>query len=339
MLKRLLSKCAEGETLTEAEAYEAMNAVMSGEATDSQIASLVSILRVRGETVDEIAGFVRAMRDRMTTIDAGDDVIDTCGTGGDGAATFNVSTAAALVVSSLGVKVAKHGNRAVSSKSGSADVLERLGIDIPASPEAAKQALETKGLAFLFAPLYHAAMKYAAGPRKEIGFRTIFNLIGPLANPARCKRQVIGVYSTRYAEKLAETMRRLGSEHVVFVTGRDGLDEYSIAAETDVVELKDGDIRRFVLTPESVGLRRGGLADVQVRSSEESAALLEAVMDGTAPASAIDITALNAGVALYAAGKAETIAAGVAMAKDAILVKTAYEQLQRLRRKEVVHGA
>ncbi|NNU83973.1 anthranilate phosphoribosyltransferase [Geobacillus sp. BMUD] len=339
MLKQLLSKCAEGEALTEDEAYAAMNVIMSGEATDSQIASLLSMLRLRGETVDELVGFVRAMRDRMTAIEASDDVIDTCGTGGDGAATFNVSTAAAIVISSLGVKVAKHGNRAVSSKSGSADVLERLGIDIPTSPSAAKQALETKGLAFLFAPLYHAAMKHAAGPRKEIGFRTVFNLIGPLANPARCKRQVVGVYSTRYAEKLAEAMRRLGSKHVLFVTGRDGLDECSIAAETDVVELKDGAIRRFVIAPEDVGLPRGKLADVQVRDPAESAALLEAVMAGTAPESAINIVVLNAGAALYAAGKAETIAEGVARAKEALLSKTAYEQLQRLRAKEVVHDA
>ncbi|WP_445612572.1 anthranilate phosphoribosyltransferase [Geobacillus sp. YF-1] len=339
MLKELLGKCAEGQTLTEAEAYAAMNAVMAGEATASQIASLLSMLRVRGETVDELVGFVRAMRDRMTAIDAGDEVIDTCGTGGDGAATFNVSTAAAIVVSSLGVKVAKHGNRAVSSKSGSADVLERLGIDIQSSPETARRALDQTGLAFLFAPLYHAAMKHAAGPRKEIGFRTVFNLIGPLANPARCKRQVIGVSSTDYAEKLAETMRRLGSEHVLFVTGRDGLDECSIAAETDVVELKNGEIRRFVIAPEDAGLPRGALADVQVRNPEESAALLQAVMEGTAPASAVNMVALNAGAALYAAGKAETIAAGTAMAKDAILSKTAYAQLERLRTKEVVHDA
>lgn len=339
MLKRLLSKCAEGKTLTEEEAYEAMATVMDGAATDSQIASLLSMLCLRGETVDELTGFVRAMRDRMMAIDAGDDVIDTCGTGGDGAATFNISTAAAIVISSLGVKVAKHGNRAVSSKSGSADVLERLGINIQSSPDAAKEALETNGLTFLYAPLYHTAMKHAAGPRKEIGFRTVFNLIGPLANPARCKRQVVGVYSTRYAEKLAETMRRLGSEHVLFVTGRDGLDECSIATETDVVELKDGAIRRFVITPEEVGLPRGELVDVQVHNPEESAALLEAVMTVTAPESAVNIVALNAGVALYAAGKTKTIADGVTMAKDAILSNAAYRQLQRLRAKEVVRDA
>lgn len=335
MFKQLLAKCVEGYTLTEEEAYEAMTTMMSGEATASQIASFLSILRLRGETVDELTGLVKAMRNQMMTLDYEEEVIDTCGTGGDEAATFNISTAAAIVVSSLGVKVAKHGNRAVSSKSGSADVLEALHIDIQATPEEAKQALKTKGLAFLFAPLYHSAMKYAALPRKEIGFRTVFNLIGPLANPARCKRQVIGVYSTNYAEKLAETLHRLGSEHVLFVTGKDGLDECSISAETDVVELKNGEIRRFVLTPEQYGLKRGKLEHIQVRTVQQSAELLKAVMEGKANESATNIVILNAGVALYVAGKAATIREGVEMAKDAVMTKKAYEQFERLRMKEV----
>jgi len=335
MFKQLLAKCVEGYTLTEEEAYEAMTTIMSGEATASQIASFLSILRLRGETVDELTGLVKAMRNQMMTLDYEEEVIDTCGTGGDEAATFNISTAAAIVVSSLGVKVAKHGNRAVSSKSGSADVLEALHIDIQATPEEAKQALKTKGLAFLFAPLYHSAMKYAALPRKEIGFRTVFNLIGPLANPARCKRQVIGVYSTNYAEKLAETLHRLGSEHVLFVTGKDGLDECSISAETDVVELKNGEIRRFVLTPEQYGLKRGKLEHIQVRTVQQSAELLKAVMEGKANESATNIVILNAGVALYVAGKAATIREGVEMAKDAVMTKKAYEQFERLRMKEV----
>ncbi|BDG46747.1 MULTISPECIES: anthranilate phosphoribosyltransferase [Parageobacillus] len=335
MFKQLLAKCVEGYTLTEEEAYEAMTAIMSGEATASQIASFLSILRLRGETVDELTGLVKAMRNQMMTLDYEEEVIDTCGTGGDEAATFNISTAAAIVVSSLGVKVAKHGNRAVSSKSGSADVLEALHIDIQATPEEAKQALKTKGLAFLFAPLYHSAMKYAALPRKEIGFRTVFNLIGPLANPARCKRQVIGVYSTSYAEKLAETLHRLGSEHVLFVTGKDGLDECSISAETDVVELKNGEIRRFVLAPEQYGLKRGKLEHIQVRTVQQSAELLKAVMEGKANESATNIVIFNAGVALYVAGKAATIREGVEMAKEAVMTKKAYEQFERLRMKEV----
>ncbi|MCZ0754445.1 anthranilate phosphoribosyltransferase [Anoxybacillus sp. J5B_2022] len=339
MFKQLLAKCIEGETLTEQEAYEAMMAIMSGEATASQIASFLSILRLRGETVDELTGLARGMRSHMVTVACEDDVIDTCGTGGDEKATFNISTAAAIVASSLGVKVAKHGNRAVSSKSGSADVLEALHIPIQTTPEEAKAALQTKGLAFLFAPLYHAAMKHAAIPRKEIGFRTVFNLLGPLSNPARCKRQVIGVYSTRYAEKLAETLKRLGSSHVLFVTGRDGLDECSITTETDVVELKDGQIRRFVLTPEECGLPRGTLEDIQVHTVAQSAALLRAVMEGTANESAINIVSLNAGVALYVAGKAASIREGVDLAKEAIMTKQALIQLCRLQTKEVEHYA
>lgn len=335
MFKQLLAKCIEGYTLTEEEAYEAMMMIMSGEASASQIASFLSILRLRGETVDELTGLVKAMRSRMMTLDYEEEAIDTCGTGGDGASTFNISTAAAIVVSSLGVKVAKHGNRAVSSKSGSADVLEALHIDIQATPEEAKRALKTKGLAFLFAPLYHSAMKYAALPRKEIGFRTVFNLIGPLSNPARCKRQVIGVYSTQYAEKLAETLHRLGSEHVLLVTGKDGLDECSISAETDVVELKHGEIRRFTIAPEQYGLARGKLEQVQVRTVQQSAELLKAVVEGRANESAINIVILNAGVALYAAGKAATIREGVEMAKEAMMTKKAYEQFERLRMKEV----
>jgi anthranilate phosphoribosyltransferase len=335
MFKQLLAKCIDGYTLTEEEAYEAMMMIMSGEASASQIASFLSILRLRGETVDELTGLVKAMRSRMMTLDYEEEVIDTCGTGGDGASTFNISTAAAIVVSSLGVKVAKHGNRAVSSKSGSADVLEALHIDIQATPEEAKRALKTKGLAFLFAPLYHSAMKYAALPRKEIGFRTVFNLIGPLSNPARCKRQVIGVYSTQYAEKLAETLHRLGSEHVLLVTGKDGLDECSISAETDVVELKHGEIRRFTITPEQYGLARGKLEHVQVRTVQQSAELLKAVVEGRANESAINIVILNAGVALYAAGKAATIREGVEMAKETMMTKKAYEQFERLRMKEV----
>ncbi|WP_027408576.1 anthranilate phosphoribosyltransferase [Anoxybacteroides tepidamans] len=335
MLKQLLTKCIEGQPLTEQEAYEAMGAIMSGEATASQIASLLSILRLRGETVDELTGFVRGMRDKMMRIDYEEEVIDTCGTGGDEKGTFNISTAAAIVASAAGAKVAKHGNRAVSSKSGSADVLEALGVHIQGTPEEAKAALKTKGLAFLFAPLYHAAMKHAAGPRKEIGFRTAFNLLGPLSNPARCKKQVIGVYSTRYAEKLAETAKRLGSSHVLFVTGKDGLDECSIAAETDIVELKDGRIRRFVLTPEECGLPRGKIEDIQVHTVAQSAALLQAAVEGTANESAVNIISLNAGLALYVAEKAATIREGVEMAKEAIMTKQALAQLRRLQMKEV----
>jgi anthranilate phosphoribosyltransferase len=339
MFKELLAKCIEGHTLTESESFEAMVSIMSGKATPSQIASFLSILRLRGETVEELTGLAKGMRSQMMKVECDGEVIDTCGTGGDNACTFNISTAAAIVTSSLGVKVAKHGNRAVSSRSGSADVLERLQVNIQATPEEAKRALQQYGLTFLFAPLYHSAMKHASLPRKEIGFRTVFNLLGPLANPAGCKRQVIGVYSTVYAEKMAEALKRLGSEHVVLVTGRDGLDECSITTVTDVVELKDGKIKRFELAPEDVGLPRGKLEDIQVKTVNESAQLLKSVLQGTANESAINIVSVNAGIALYVAGKAASIREGTEMAKAAIESGKTLVHFQRLLIKEGIKHA
>ncbi|MCH1624745.1 anthranilate phosphoribosyltransferase [Fredinandcohnia quinoae] len=331
MLKNLLNKCISGETLSETESYQVMDEIMSGRATSSQIASLLTILRFRGETIEEITGFARAMREHMLPLDYEDDqIIDTCGTGGDGTSTFNISTAAAIVVSSLGIRVAKHGNRAVSSNSGSADVLEHLGIEIQATKEQAKQALKERGLSFLFAPIYHSAMKHAVNPRREIGFRTVFNLLGPMANPAKCKKQVIGVFSISYAEKMAHALQKLGSEHVLFVTGRDGLDECSISAETDIVELKNGKISKFVLSPEDVGLQRGNLSDIQVSTANESAALLKDVLFGNANESAVNIVLFNAGVAIYISGRSSSIQNGVEIAKEAIksgLVRSHFEKL------------
>jgi anthranilate phosphoribosyltransferase len=331
MFERLLEKCFMQQPLTEEEAYRAMLHLMSGEVNESQIASFLTILRFRGETVDEMVGFVRAMREKMKKVDIEEDAIDTCGTGGDRSGTFNISTAVALVVSSLGVKVAKHGNRAISSKSGSADVLEYLGIPIQTNVQQAEEALRTHGLTFLFAPLYHEAMKHVAKTRKELGFRTVFNVLGPLANPAQLKRQLIGVYSLEYANKMAETLKRLGSTHVIFVTGRDGLDECSIAAETDVVELKHGRILRYVLKPEDVGLRRGMLTHLHVSSAEESARLIEQILAGEANESATNIVLLNAGVALYVSGFVPDIATGVARAKDALRSKRTLAHFYQLR--------
>jgi anthranilate phosphoribosyltransferase len=319
MFKELLNKCINGEKLTIVEAKAIMNEIMSGRATASQIASLLTILRFREETIDEMTGFASAMRDHMMVLDYEErDVIDTCGTGGDGVSTFNISTATAIVVSALGVKVAKHGNRAVSSKSGSADVLEQLGVDIQSSKEEAKLALKERGMSFLFAPNYHSAMKNAVVPRTEIGFRTIFNLLGPLANPARCKKQVIGVYSFKYAEKMAHTLKNLGSEHVLLVTGRDGLDECSISSETDVVELKNGEIKKYVLSPEEVGLVRGNLKNIQVNTVLESARLIEQVLSGKGNQDAINVVSFNAGAALYVAGMVTSIKEGVILAKEAL---------------------
>ncbi|HET7616563.1 MAG TPA: anthranilate phosphoribosyltransferase, partial [Bacillales bacterium] len=240
MFKVLLRKAVDGNTLTEAEARRAMDLIMEGDATQSQIAGLLTVLRYRGETIEEMTGFVRSMRDHVITVDHDMEVIDTCGTGGDGSSTFNISTAASLVVSALGVKVAKHGNRAMSSKSGSADVLEYLGIPTQADADEAIHSLKEKNMCFLFAQKYHVSMKHAAPVRREIGFRTIFNLIGPLTNPAGSRRQLIGVFDTAHAEKMAETLRNLGTERALIVTGAEGLDECSIAGHTDAVLLDNG---------------------------------------------------------------------------------------------------
>ncbi|WP_102345778.1 anthranilate phosphoribosyltransferase [Bacillus sp. Marseille-P3661] len=336
MFKEILNKCVCGETLTEQEAKNMMDEIMIGNATQSQIASLISILRFRGETADELVGFANAMRDHMMQVNFDDDsVIDTCGTGGDGASTFNISTTSAIVLSSLGVKVAKHGNRAVSSKSGSADVLEYLGIDIQATPEQAKQSMQENGMSFLFAPIYHAAMRHAAAPRKEIGFRTIFNILGPISNPANCKFQLIGVYDTKFAKIMAEALHRLGTKKALLVTGRDGLDECSITAETDIVELKDGKISTQVIAPEDFGLARGKLEDIRVSSVRESAELCEKIFTNKANQSAIDIVLLNAAAGLYAVNKVESISKGIELAKEAIESGTALNQLNKLRNNSV----
>lgn len=330
-MKKILAECIEGKTMSEAQAEQVMDSIMTGNATPSQIASLVSIMRLRGETIDELVGFAKSMKNHMSPINYETEVVDTCGTGGDGASTFNISTAAAIVVSSLKVKVAKHGNRAFTSKSGSADVIEKLGIHFQTTQEDAVESLNKQNMSFLFAPMFHSSMKHAVNPRKEIGFRTVFNLLGPLANPANAKRQVIGVYSTVYAEKMAEALKRLGAKHVLLVTGRDGLDEISIAAETDVVELKDGVITRYVLHPTDVGLLAGNLEEIKVSNPEDSAKLIEAVFRGDGPKSAENIVAINAAAALYVAGYVQTLADGVMFAKEAIQNGLALNQLMMLR--------
>lgn len=329
-MKEILQKCIEGRTLSESEAESVMKDIMEGKVSDSQIASLITILRFRGETVDEMAGFAKAMKENMTQLAGFEHAIDTCGTGGDGASTFNISTASAILASSLGVKVAKHGNRAVSSKSGSADVLEYLQIPIQTTPEEAKRALEETNMSFLFAPLYHSSMKHVAKARQEVGFRTIFNFLGPLANPANAKRQVIGVSSLNHAEKMAETLKRFGSEHVLFVTSEDGLDEISISAETNIIELKDGTIAKYKISPEQFGFERGRLADIQVSNVQESAKMIEEVLQNKRQDSVKNIVVLNSAAALYIAGKAEDLQKGVEMAAKAIEDGTAYRQLKRL---------
>ncbi|TGB03976.1 anthranilate phosphoribosyltransferase [Halobacillus salinus] len=318
-MKQVLSRVAAGDEMSEQEAFDAMNAIMNGEVTQGQLMSLLSVLRFRGETVDEMTGFVRAMRANMTKLPIQDDeVVDTCGTGGDGASTFNVSTTVSLVLASMGVKVAKHGNRKVSSTSGSADVLEALGIPVDTTPEQGAKALKEKGMTFLYAPLYHQAMKHAGPARQELGFRTVFNLLGPMSNPANAKRQLIGIYDTNHAEKMAETLHQLGSKHVLLATGRDGLDEITMTGPTDLVELKDGVIERFTVTPEELGLKRGKLEDIQINTKEESALMISQVIAGEANDSASTIVIMNAAAGLYVAGKVATLKEGVTAVQEAI---------------------
>ncbi|MCD8501126.1 MAG: anthranilate phosphoribosyltransferase [Bacillaceae bacterium] len=335
MFKQLLDLCAQGKTLSVEQAKALMDEMMMGEANDIQIASLLSMLTLRGETVEELVGFATSLKQHSVSIDHRfTKVIDTCGTGGDGLSTFNISTTTAIVLSASGLKVAKHGNRAISSKSGSADVLERLNIPIQHSPKQAVNALREFNLSFLYAPLYHQSMKHVANARKQLKFKTAFNLLGPLVNPARANAQVIGAYDTKKAEKMAYTYRELGGERALFVTGGEGMDECSITTYTNIFELKNGEIAHYQITPEELGLKRGTLTELEAGNSKESARLIEQVLQGRSNESALNITVLNAAAALYCADEVQSLADGVVYAKEVIASGKAYKQLERLREKE-----
>lgn len=314
--KPLLAKLVDGRVLTAAEAGDFFAACLRGEPTPAQVAAAVTALRIRGETVDEIAAFAGAMRNAALTLDHPYDAIDTCGTGGDGQHTYNISTAAALVLAGAGLKVAKHGNRALSSKSGSSDVLSALGVNLAASPAQQRRALDTAGIAFLFAPAYHGAMRHVGPVRAEIGFRTVFNLLGPLSNPAGARRQVMGVYDPRLLEPLAEVLGRLGAARAWTVHGQ-GLDELTTTGETEVAEWKDGAVRRFAVTPEDAGLPRSAIADIRGGDAEENAVALRSLLDGARGAYR-DIVLLNAAAALIVADKVQTLAEGAALAAAVI---------------------
>lgn len=320
----------ERRDLNSAEMTAVMHAIMSGAATPAQIGAFLIGLRMKGETVEEISAAAQVMRELATRVAVrGAHVVDTCGTGGDGAHTFNISTAAALVAAAAGAKVAKHGNRSVSSKSGSADVLEAAGVNLELTPAQVAQCIETVGVGFLFAPKHHGAMKHAVGPRREMGVRTIFNVLGPLTNPAGAAHQVLGVYDAAWLTPLAEVLQRLGSHHVLVVHAEDGLDEISIGATTQVAELKDGVIRQYSIAPEQFDMRRADLADLTVDGAQQSLALIRAVLDDT-PGAALDIVALNAGAAIYAADLAPTLEQGVRRAQAAIAGGAAREKLAAL---------
>lgn len=342
MLKKALKKVIDRQVLTEQESYEAMIDILQGKATEAQISSFISLLTFRGVEVDELIGLTRAMREMAAPVDLQVErpVIDTCGTGGDGAKTFNVSTASAIVAASAGVPVAKHGNRAASSLSGSADVLEVLGLPVEIEPAAIKKAIKQFNMCFMFAPLYHQAMRHAAKPRKEIGFHTVFNLLGPLTNPAGVKHQVIGVYDYQYSEKMAQTLMQLGSEHIIIVSGEDGLDEFSISATSRVTELVNGRLKQYQLSPEDVGLKRYPLSAVQVNTPQESAAVILAVLKGEERGAPHDMVCFNAGAALYVGQKAASISEGVDLAKELIRSGQAYRHYQMmLQQKEVLRYA
>ncbi|MBQ0831705.1 anthranilate phosphoribosyltransferase [Marinobacter sp.] len=321
-MKDALNRVAENLDMSREEMKSVMRTVMNGEATDAQIGALLMGLRTKSETVDEITGAVEVMRELVSgvTINA-EPLVDIVGTGGDGANLFNVSSASAFVVAAAGGFVAKHGNRAVSSKSGSADLIEQAGINLNLTPEQVARCVEQIGVGFMFAPAHHGAMKHAVGPRKEMGCRTLFNILGPMTNPASVKRQLVGVFSKALCRPMAEVLQKLGSEHIMVVASKDGLDEISLASATHVAELKNGEIIEYDITPEDLGIKSQTLVGLSVETAEESLNLIKAAFgrghDEMAE-KARDLIALNAGAAIYVAGLAPTPKMGVEMALDAM---------------------
>ena len=330
-IQQAVAALVDGKDLSRDEMADVMRQVMSGDATDAQIGGLLVALRIKGETTDEIAGAAQVMRELATPVEVScPHLVDLVGTGGDGASLFNVSTASTFVAAAAGAHVAKHGNRGGSSSSGSSDVLETLGMPLGLAPDQVARAIEEMGVGFMFAPAHHSAMRYAVGPRRELGMRTIFNVLGPLTNPAGVKCQVIGVFSAELCRPMAEVLQALGSEHVMIVHSDDGLDEISIAAGTRVAELRDGSIETYHITPEEFGLQRQSLEGLAVKDSTASAGLIRSALSGAedeAARKAASIIALNAGATIYVAGIATTLADGVAMAEDLLASGQAAEKL------------
>ncbi len=320
----------ERRDLTAEQMTQVMRTIMTGKATGAQIGGFLIGLRMKGESVDEIAAAAKVMRELATGVRVrGDHVVDIVGTGGDGANTFNVSTASTFVVAAAGGTVAKHGNRAVSSKSGSADLLEAAGVNLDLGPEQVARCIEEVGVGFMFAPRHHSAMKHAIGPRKEMGVRTIFNILGPLTNPAGAPNQLLGVFASDLVEPLARVLKKLGSHHVLVVHAEDGMDEISIGAPTRVAELKEGEIRSYTITPEQFGVQRGETSALAVDGAEQSLAIIRQVLDNQ-PGPARDIVMLNAGAAIYAADLTDSLEAGMHLADEIITSGKAREKLEQL---------
>jgi len=326
VIKEAIQNLVSGQSLTMDEAVVVMTEIMSGEATPAQFGAFVTALRLKGETVEEIAGLAKVMRDKASPVRVSGPTVDTCGTGGDAFGTFNISTTAAFIVAGAGLKVAKHGNRAMTSSCGSADVLEALGVKIDLGPEGVQECLEKVGIGFMFAPAFHPAMKYAVGPRREIGIRTVFNFLGPLTNPAGAQAQVTGVSDAVFAPKMAQVLQRLGCRHALVTHGEEGLDEISIAGETKIWEVKGDSSSSYTITPEEFGFWRAGVGDIKGGTVEENAKILRNILSGaTGPAR--DVVLLNAAAGLVAGDLRPDIASGVELAREVLESGAALQKL------------
>jgi anthranilate phosphoribosyltransferase len=330
-MKIILEKLLNNISLSQEESRDIMFEIMSGEYNDAQIAGFLIALRAKGERSAEIAGFAQAMREKMTKIDSVDNAIDMCGTGGDASGTFNISTAASFVVAGAGVPVAKHGNRSMTSKSGSADVLTALGVDITLPPEKVSECIKTIGIGFMFAPSLHPAMKYAMGARTALGTRTVFNILGPLCNPAGVDRQVIGIFEGSLTDKVAKVLQKLGSKHAMVVHGYDGLDEISTTASTKISHLKeDCSIESTAISPSDFGIEKATLEDLKGGEPEENAVIIKNILDNSDKGKKADIVILNAGAGIFVGGKSESIKEGVQFARDSIESGAALDKLNQL---------
>lgn len=330
-IKQAIKRVVDSQDLSFEDSYKIALNIMEGNATDAQISALLISLRLKGETVSEITGFVKAMREKALGIPClKDNLVDTCGTGGDRSGTFNVSTVSGFVAAGAGCRVAKHGNRSVSSRCGSADLLSGLGVNITVKPLIIAKCIDENGIGFLFAPVLHKAMKYAIGPRREIGVRTIFNILGPLTNPAGTKRQLIGVYKIELTELLGNVLKKLGSDHVILAYGEDGLDEISLTERTKITELKDGKIRNFYITPEEFGLKRRELEDIKGGDTKRNTEIALNILRGE-PGAPRDIVLMNSGAVIYLSGKADSIQQGVKLAEESIDSGKAMEKLKILK--------
>lgn len=329
MIQDAIQAIVEGRSLTSDQAAAAMDQIMSGEATSSQFGAFVTALRMKGETVDEISGMARVMREKSLRVEVSGRVVDTCGTGGDGSDSFNISTTAAFVVAGAGEKVAKHGNRSMSGSTGSADVLEALGVNINLTPESVGICIEEVGFGFMFAQGFHPSMRFAAGPRREIGIRTVFNILGPLTNPANASRQLIGVADASMAERMARVLGRLGSEKALVVHGSDGMDELTITGPSTIWQLENGEVSSYEFSPEELGFSLSDAGSIRVDGPEDSARIARAVLSGE-PGPARFVVLLNAAAALVAAGSADTLSAAVHLAARSIDRGEAMDRLSAL---------